>query len=592
MFEFIITILAGLLSFIFYLLYKTVKIKELIKHENVSKLPLLDLEWDKVFQRFSKAITFKTVSKDIGDVNESEIKALIKYLEQAFPRVHSCPCIKRRVVNELSLLYVCDFKRLKTRNLITDPSKDVGDSKKIKEKPWGIIAHLDVVPVIPEDLDYWKFEPFSGEIDPPNPNDDQADIHTQWENRYIYGRGTLDCKHVVLGVLQALEHFLDESQDLDKLANSGYLGNIAPFYLVFGHDEEVGGINGAKVIAEMLASELESADIEKPLSFILDEGTNVYTDLPILPLANGPRNVACISISEKSTVRFRLSVNMNAHQTHSKCEGHGNEFITDLKNGKFIEQTNSRVYHSSIPPAETALTILARAIRRVTRVRHPIGTKVLSRDNVDVFSFISLTIAPYMKSMWQRVVFSHPDLFRGFVCKWIFARNSMLNSCQRTTSCVTIFQSGIKDNVVPNHAHAVLNQRIHPSQTLEQVAQINANAINDTRVKSHLTCAGPTVPVSSIHSRYFESLATMIKQIFGSETLVLPIIFPASTDSKHFKDLADDLYRFSPVKMLSSDLNRVHGINERISLLNYAQCVTFYYHFIVNKMFADQKIED
>jgi carboxypeptidase PM20D1 len=40
--------------------------------------------------------------------------------------------------------------------------------------------------------------------------------------------------------------------------------------------------------------------------------------------------------------------------------------------------------------------------------------------------------------------------------------------------------------------------------------------------------------------------------------------------------LADNVYRFSPVRARPEDLARFHGTDERISIANYGQMIAFY----------------
>ena len=48
------------------------------------------------------------------------------------------------------------------------------------------------------------------------------------------------------------------------------------------------------------------------------------------------------------------------------------------------------------------------------------------------------------------------------------------------------------------------------------------------------------------------------------------------TDSRHFERIADDVYRFLPVRIRNEDLPRFHGVDERISVEGYADSVRFY----------------
>ena len=206
-------------------------------------------------------------------------------LERSFPRVHAS--LRREVVNEYSLLYTWPG---------TDPS----------QKPILLTDHFDVVPVVEETLGEWEHPPFDGAI----------------ADGFVWGRGSLDDKSGVLSILEAVEGLLAEG--------------FAPrrtIYLAFGHDEEVGGDEGAGATAALL----RERGIE--LEFTLDEGGAVVSDA----VPGIERPVALIGIAEKGYVNLRVT---------ARAPGG----------------------HSSMPPRSTAIGRLARAIQRIEE--HPLPARV------------------------------------------------------------------------------------------------------------------------------------------------------------------------------------------------------------------------
>ena len=99
---------------------------------------------------------------------------------------------------------------------------------------------------------------------------------------YIFGRGAIDDKHSVFGILEALEHIIKSGEQPKRT-----------FYIAFGHDEEVRGNSGAGKIKEYLSVELKRN--EETLDFIVDEGNSVYQD--VVPGVDIP--VAMIGVTEK-----------------------------------------------------------------------------------------------------------------------------------------------------------------------------------------------------------------------------------------------------------------------------------------------------
>lgn len=86
----------------------------------------------------------------------------------------------------------------------------------------------------------WVFDPFE-----PTPDGDL----TRWEEDgelYVFGRGSIDDKHSVLGILEALQYKVRKGEQPQRT-----------FYLAFGHDEEVSGNAGAAKLSEELGKKLE-----------------------------------------------------------------------------------------------------------------------------------------------------------------------------------------------------------------------------------------------------------------------------------------------------------------------------------------------
>ena len=84
-------------------------------------------------------------------------------------------------------------------------------------------------------------------------------------------------------------------------------------------------------------------------------------------------------------------------------------------------------------------------------------------------------------------------------------------------------------------------------------------------------------------SNGYEIIKMTINQTATTDKLIVaPFLVIASTDSRHFVELSENVYRFIPMILEQGDLNRIHGVNERISKSNYLQVVKFYYQLLKN----------
>ncbi len=135
----------------------------------------------------------------------------------------------------------------------------------------------------------------------------------------------------------------------------------------------------------------------------------------------------------------------------------------------------------------------------------------------------------------------------------------------RTTTAPTIFNAGLKDNVIPSHARAVVNFRILPGDSIESVLAHVQDTVADPRVSVRPSAKRrePTPP-SPADGEAWELLARSIREVFPG-TVVSPYLMLAGTDSRHFQQLTDNVYRFMPLPLALEDTRRIHGIDERVS---------------------------
>ena len=142
----------------------------------------------------------------------------------------------------------------------------------------------------------------------------------------------------------------------------------------------------------------------------------------------------------------------------------------------------------------------------------------------------------------------------------------------RTTLVPTIFQAGIKDNVVPTAATATVNLRLLPgTSSAAALAQVRA-WLPDPRVtvKAIGTPAEAT-PAASTTNVGYQLIEQQIRRHVGG-VIPTPFLFVAQSDSRHFLPLSPNIYRFSPF----TDPAGFHGVDERISVESYAACIGFY----------------
>jgi carboxypeptidase PM20D1 len=339
---------------------------------------------------------------------------------------------------------------------------------------------------------------------------------------YVWGRGAMDDKGNLVAILEAVETMLGRG--------------FAPrrtVYLAFGHDEEVGGPRGAVRIAETLASRGI-----KPW-FVVDEGGALTEGM--IPGMGAP--VALIGVAEKGYMTLELSV---------RVEGG----------------------HSSMPPAETAVGILSEAISELQEHPVPGGIRDVTASMFDY-------LGPEM-GILPRMVMANRWLL-GPLVERMFGRSPEGNAMLRTTTAPTIFQAGVKENVLPSSASAIVNFRILPGDDSRFVMSHVERVIDDPRVEIRNVPPGPREPTaaSSTESESFRLLQRSVRQVVPS-ALVTPWLVVGGTDARHFADLTSDVYRIGVLRVGPEDTKRAHGTNERVSVEGYADMVRFFVQLLTN----------
>jgi carboxypeptidase PM20D1 len=331
-------------------------------------------------------------------------------------------------------------------------------------------------------------------------------------DRAVWGRGAVDDKGSLVALFEAVE----------ALAAAGFQPGRTVI-IVSGHDEEAGG-SGAAAAAKLLESRNLRAE------FVLDEGLLVVEDFPLIG-----RPVALVGIAEK---------------------GYGTLRITAPAKGG----------HSSTPPPETGVEVLARALLAITSNPFPMRFEGPAADMVRTLAPVA---NPAVKLAVANEWLSGPLLVRQIAATPAGAASL------HTTIAPTMLRGSPKENVLPQDAAAWINYRIAPGHSAAGVLQHATQATRglDVKVEWVQPPYDPS-PVSSITSDAYRILAAAASD--GGKLPVAPGLVNATTDSRYFTTIADDVYRFQPVVASLSEIEMIHGTNEHLTTDNLRRMIEFY----------------
>jgi carboxypeptidase PM20D1 len=181
----------------------------------------------------------------------------------------------------------------------------------------------------------------------------------------------------------------------------------------------------------------------------------------------------------------------------------------------------------------------------------------------------------------NRVVLSNRWLFGPLILRQL-ERAPSTNAMLRTTTAITVIRGGNKENVLPGEAEALVNFRLIPGDTAAAVVDHVRHAIRDDHVAIEVVPpASEASAVASDESPAYQMLNRTIRELFP-EVVVAPGLMIGGTDSRHMSAVADQIFRFSPVRARAEDLPRFHGTDERMAVANYADLIRFYGALIRN----------
>jgi len=467
-----ILLLAVLLVLAGVVLVRTLRFQPM--EETCPEAEPVSLNKEKIVADMVDMIRCKTVSyRDESLIDRKEFEKFESLLAERFPHVYQACTFQK--IGKTGLMY-----HLKGKN---------------SKEPSVFMAHYDVVPILESG---WDKPAFEGLV----------------ENGVLWGRGTLDTKGTLCGVMEAAEQLLSE----------GFVP-ANDMYFAFSGEEEVNGDS-----CPVMVNWFEEQKIRPAL--VVDEGGAVVEN--VFPGVLG--ECAVVGIAEKGMADIELVM-----------EGNGG--------------------HASTPPVRTMLGQLSEAVVKIEKNPFP---GQLTRPVAEMFD----TLGRH-SGFAYRMLFANLWLFRPVLDMVCRMSGGELNAMMRTTCAVTQMQGSKAFNVLPAKATVGMNLRLIGKDTEKTVVEHLKKTIGNDKIQIRVVdCMEPSL-ASDTECKEWKRLKTAIRQTWP-KALVSPYLMMACSDSRHYCRITDRVYRFSAMKLSKEERAMIHGNNERVPLETLYTTVEFY----------------
>lgn len=441
--------------------------------EQVAAAPV-EFDGEKAVAHLQEMIRCKTVSyRDESLEDAAEFEKFRELLKTLYPQVHAR----------------CEYARV-GRSGVLYHLKGESDAA-----PCVFMSHYDVVPA---NEDAWQKPAFDAVI----------------EDGVLWGRGTLDTKATLLGVLESAETLL--------------AGGFVPkndLYFSFAGDEEVAGVSAPAIV-----DELERRGVRPAL--VVDEGGAVVEGM--FPGVKAP--CALVGTGEKGMLDLEFRVRSNGG-------------------------------HASAPPPHTPVGVLSKACVAVEN--HPFPCEI-AQPAAEMFD----TLGRH-STFAMRLIFANLWLFKPVLNAMCKKQGGEMNALMRTTVAFTQMEGSRSSNVLPPEARMVANLRLTGSTTPDSAIEYLRGVVKDPSVELNMIYGMNPSRFSDTSSAGWQTLKTAIAQTWAG-AIVSPYLMVACSDSRHFCRISDNVFRFSAMALSPEERGTIHGNDERVPVEKVKTVVAFY----------------
>jgi acetylornithine deacetylase/succinyl-diaminopimelate desuccinylase-like protein len=230
--------------------------------------------------------------------------------------------------------------------------------------------------------------------------------------------------------------------------------------------------------------------------------------------------------------------------------------------------------HASIPTKDNAVAHLAAAVAKIGSYSTPVRFTAVVRRYFEGLAAVSDDeIAKWLRSLETSDRGEHAQ-------RVISEANPEWNAMMRDTIAPTMLSAGVRANVIPGEARAVLNIRLLPGDTIDVLVGALTKLVNDPQVRIEVQPnAGLAAPTSSLETDFYAVINKVTSQDFGGVP-VLPYQSPWATDSSQLRLHNVQAYGLWPFPVTEQDLRRMHGDDERLPVASFNKGIEVLLHIV------------
>ncbi len=336
----------------------------------------------------------------------------------------------------------------------------------------------------------------------------------------VIGRGTLDTKSTLISILEALELKLTD----------GFMPKN-DLYLSFSGEEEIMGEDCSKIVEHLKSQGIKPA-------LVLDEGGAIVKNV----FPGVKEEIAVVGIAEKGSAHFELSL-------------------------------PSAGGHASTPPVHTNVGLLSLAATRIESKPFPGRYTKATAEMLDTLSRHS--------SFLIKLVFANVKIFLPLLKFATKKLGGEFNALFRTTVALTQMSGSKSFNVIPPKASIGLNVRLIPGDTIESAKKRLKKIIKNDKIEVRALRGDNPSKTSDTNSDAFALIKRTVEETYEG-VIVSPYLMMAASDSRHYCEISNNVYRFSPMRLTKEERAMIHGNDERIPIKTLMDTINFYINLLDN----------